>query len=139
MLTRVFFYGLYMDAALLESMGFQPREVGAARLDDFQIRIGERATLVPAPGKAAYGILHDLPRREVSALYARPEVRGYVAQPVNATLLVDSSLHPASCYVLPPSAVGSTTNVDYAARLARLVSQLGLPAQYAEEIEALIF
>jgi hypothetical protein len=45
MSTRVFFYGLYMDATLLESMGFQPRQVGAARLDNYQINIGERATL----------------------------------------------------------------------------------------------
>lgn len=138
MTTRLFFHGLYMDATLLESMGFQPRPVGTARLDDYQIRIGERATRVPARGKSAYGYLHDLPQEEVSALYSRPEVREYIPQPVVAALLADSSLHHASCYVLQSRETGSNTNVGYAAKLAALVSQLGLPSKYAREIEDLV-
>lgn len=138
MSTRVFFYGLYMDATLLESMGFRPQQIGAARLDNYQIKIGERATLIPARGKSSYGYLHDLPREEVSALYSRPEVRGYILQPVVATLLADSSLHHASCYVLQSAETGSNTNVEYAAKLAALVSHLGLPSRYAKEIEALV-
>ncbi len=138
MSTRVFFYGLYMDATLLESLGFRPRKVGAARLDDYQIEIGERATVVPARGKSSYGFLHDLPREDVSALYSRPEVRGYVPQPVVAALLADSSLHHASCYVLQSEDTGSNTNLEYAAKLATLVAQLGLPPEYAKEIEALV-
>lgn len=135
--TRVFFYGLYMDVARLESMGFHPSEVGAARLDDHRIAIGERATLVPARGKSAYGFLHDFSEEEVSALYARPEVRGYVPQPVVAALLSDSSLHHATCYVLRSEEIGSHPNVEYAAKLAVLVLRLGLPSQYAKEIEEL--
>jgi hypothetical protein len=135
--TRVFFYGLYMDATLLESMGFRPRQIGAARLDNYRIEIGERATLIPARGKSSYGYLHDLLQEEVSALYARPEVRGYIPQPVVATLLADSSLHHASCYVLPPTETGSITDAEYAVKLAALVSHLGLPLGYAKEIEAL--
>lgn len=138
MTTRVFFYGLYMDATLLESLGFRPRPVGAARLDDYQIRIGERATRVPARGKSAYGYLHDLPQEEVSALYSRPEVRGYIPQPVVAVLLADSSLRHASCYVLQSKETGPDTRRRYAARLAALVSQLGLPSEYAREIEDLV-
>ncbi len=138
MSTRVFFYGLYMDATLLESLGFRPRKVGAARLDDYQIEIGERATVVPARGKSSYGFLHDLPREDLSALYSRPEVRGYVPQPVVAALLADSSLHHASCYVLQSEDTGSNTNLEYAAKLATLVAQLGLPPEYAKEIEALV-
>ena len=138
MSTRVFFYGLYMDAALLESMGFRPRQIGAARLDNYQIRIGERATLIPARGKSSYGFLHDLPQEEVSALYSRPEVRGYISQPVVATLLADSSLHHASCYVLQSEETGSDTNLEYAAKLATLVAHLGLPSKYAKEIEDLV-
>lgn len=138
MSIRVFFYGLYMDVTLLESMGFQPRQVGAARLDNYQIKIGERATLIPARGKSSYGFLHDLPQEEVIALYSRPEVRGYVPQPVAAALLADSSLHHASCYVLQSEEAGSRTNVEYVVKLATLVSRLGLPSKYAKEIEDLV-
>ncbi len=132
--ARVFFYGLYMDTNLLESLGFHPRQVVAARLDDHEIRIGERATLVPARGKISYGLLHDLARDDVTALYARPEVRAYRAQPVVCMLLADSSLHSASCYVLQPHEIGQDTNAEYAAKLAALVSRLGLPRNYAKEI-----
>ena len=138
MSTRVFFYGLYMDATLLESMGFRPRQVGAARLDNYQIKIGERATLIRARGKSSYGFLLDLPHEEVSALYSRPEVRGYIPQPVMAALLTDSSLHHASCYVLQSEETRLNTNVEYAAKLAALVSHLGLPTEYAKEIERLV-
>ncbi len=138
MSTRVFFYGLYMDATLLESMGFQPRHVGAARIDNYQIKIGERATLIPAAGRSSYGFLLDMPDEEVSALYSRPEVRGYVPVQVEAILLADSSVHRASCYVLESEETCSNTNVEYAAKLAALVSHLGLPSDYAEEIEGLV-
>jgi hypothetical protein len=63
-LKRVFFYGLYMDAGLLESMGFRPRTVGPARLAGYRLRLGGRATIVPAAGASAFGFLHDLPREE---------------------------------------------------------------------------
>lgn len=138
MSTRVFFYGLYMDVNLLESMGYQPKQVGAARLDDYQLRIGERATLVPAPGKSSYGFLHDLSGEDVSSLYSRPEVHGYIAQPVVATLLSDSSMQHASCYVLESADAGSHSNLEYAVKLAALVSNLGLPPDYAAEINSLI-
>jgi hypothetical protein len=138
MTKRIFFYGLYMDAALLESMGFRPRRVGAARLDGNRLQIGERATLVVAEEKSCYGFLIDLSTEEVSALYSRPEVRGYVPQAVVVTLLADSSTQEANCYVLPPGETGSNTNVEYAAKLSALASRLGLPAEYAKEIELLV-
>ncbi len=138
MSTRVFFYGLYMDVTLLRGLGFRPRQVGAARLDDYQIRIGERATLVPARGRSSYGLLHDLAQAEISALYSRPEVLGYQPQPVVVTLLEDCSMQQADCYVLRPAETGSGTNVEYAARLAMLVRQLGLPSEYANEIQAVV-
>ena len=137
MTTRIFFYGLYMDAVMLESLGLRPREVGAARLDGYRLQIGERATLFAAEGKSSYGFLHDLSAEEASALYSRPEVRAYVPQTVMATLLADSSVHQAICYVLPQEETGSNTNVEYAAKLAALVSRLGLPAQYSKEIQRL--
>jgi hypothetical protein len=74
----------------------------------------------------------------VSTLYSRPEVRGYIPQPVVAALLADTSLHHAIRYVLQSEDTGSLTHVEYAAKLATLVSHLGLPATYAKEIEDLV-
>ncbi|ANM28387.1 hypothetical protein ABI59_00220 [Acidobacteria bacterium Mor1] len=134
---RIFFYGLYMDAALLESMGYGPTHVGAARLDDFRLRIGSRATLIQEHGRASYGFLLDLPDEEASALYSRPEVAGYVPTQVQVTLLADSTLHPASCYLLATDEGPAEPNVEYASKLVALTTRLGLPAAYVEEIAAI--
>jgi hypothetical protein len=134
MSSRVFFYGLYMDSELLERMGFQSKSVGAAKLVDYSLDIGERATLVPDPGRVTYGYLLDLDDDEVSKLYSRPEVVDYRAESVEAVLLIDDSKHRASCYVLPESKLGGKTNTAYAEKLAALVRKLGLPAEYANEI-----
>jgi hypothetical protein len=131
----VFFYGLYMDAGLLESLGYAPRVVGPARLNDYRLAISVRATLVPAEGKCSFGFLIDLSEEEVRALYARPEVQGYEPIEVTAVLLHDSSDHPAVCYVLQsPGHAG--TNAAYVEKLAALVTRLGLPEGYAREIES---
>ena len=134
MSSRIFFYGLYMDSVLLESMGFQPEIIGAAKLDNYQIIIGDRATLVRAPGQISYGFLLDLTEEDASNLYSRPEVNGYVPERVEATLLTDSSLHPALCYVLSSVKLGADTNAEYAVKLSALVTELGLPSDYAKEI-----
>jgi hypothetical protein len=137
MTTSVFFYGLYMDTSLLESMGLRPRQIGAARLDGFQLRIGERATLVPAPGRSAYGFMIDLSEGEVAELYSRPEVRGYIPESVTVVLLDDSSEHRAVCYVLQSEEPNSGADAQYAASLAALVARLGLPTAYAREVARL--
>ena len=137
MTTRIFFYGLYMDSGLLQSMGLRPRVVGAARLDDYQLRICRRATLVPARGKSSYGFLHELEPGEAEALYSRPEVRGYVPQAVKVTLLANAAVHDADCYVLESEETDAAPDADYATRLAALVARLGLPPHYARQIERL--
>ncbi len=135
MSSRIFFYGLYMDSRLLEGMGFRPKSVGAARLINHSLEIGERATLVPDSGRVAYGYLLDLEDDEVSELYSRPEVLDYRAESVEATLLSDGSKHRALCYVLPESKLGGKRNTGYAEKLKMLVLRLGLPSEYANEIE----
>jgi hypothetical protein len=134
MSTRVFFYGLYMDSELLQSMGFQPRSVGAAKLVDYSLDIGERATLFSDAGRVAYGYVLDLEDDEVSKLYSRPEVVDYRAESVEVLLLIDDSKHRALCYVLPESKLGGKTNRAYAEKLAALVRKMGLPTEYANEI-----
>jgi hypothetical protein len=52
-----FFYGLFMDVAVLRQAGTCPSNVRRAYVDDFALRIGERATLVPSLGTRAYGML----------------------------------------------------------------------------------
>jgi hypothetical protein len=45
----VFFYGLFMDAQLLDAKGVRPADIRPAAVPGFAVRIGVGATLVPAP------------------------------------------------------------------------------------------
>lgn len=134
MTTRVFFYGLYMDSRLLEDTGLHPESFGIAKLCNYRIHIGDRATLIPDTGSTTYGVLMKLPGDEASQLYARPEVAGYEAEQVDVTLLNDESKQSAVSYILPEEALGADPNTEYAKRLAMLVTELGLPSAYAREI-----
>ena len=67
-MSAVFFYGLFMDAALLREKGLHPICVGSAELFDYQIRIGSRATLVPSVGSAAFGVVMELTAEEAESL-----------------------------------------------------------------------
>ncbi len=123
-----------MDAKLLEDMGLHPKLIGPAELRDFQISIGNRATLIPNPGSSCYGVVMDLPDEEASALYSQPGVSDYRPEPVNVALLHDGSIQPSSCYNLPREKLGAVTNTEYSEKLSALALQMGFPSDYAREI-----
>jgi len=66
----VFFYGLFMDHEVLRAAGVQPSELRVARLPEYALKIGDRATLLPAVGHTAYGVLTTLTHTELERLYA---------------------------------------------------------------------
>ena len=47
----VFFYGLFMDYALLREKGMNPVDRRMASVENFSLVIGARATLVPYVGR----------------------------------------------------------------------------------------
>lgn len=130
----VFFYGLFMDAAVLASRGIHATDPAVAWLDGYRLRIGERATLLPEPGSRAYGVLMKMAPQDVKALYSEPSVADYVAEPVVATLPGDNRVS-AVCYNLPAAKL-TGTNPEYAAALLSLATRLGLPDGYLEEIRS---
>ena len=123
-----------MDANRLEDMGFHPKEIGPAELQDFQIRIRNRATLIPNPGSTSYGIVMELSGKEAGALYSQPDVSDYRREMVNAILIKDQSIQRSLCYNLPADVLGSGTNAEYAEKLSALVLELGFSSNYANEI-----
>ncbi len=128
----VFFYGLFMDKALLARQGVSAHHARVASVDGFALRIGARATLVPSRGARAYGVLMTISANEVRRLYAEDSVSDYVPEPVTAELM-DSSQVAATCYNLP---VGKLTgsNAAYAEALWQVAHALGLPEHYLNEI-----
>jgi hypothetical protein len=132
--VQVFFYGLFMDEALLRERGLDPRDVRLASLEDFALRIGERATLVPAPGSRVHGVVLTLTVTDLERLYSEASVQAYEPQPVRVRL-DDGGVIAALCYNLPQAPSREERNPQYAGKLRALAERIGLPAGYVASIE----
>ncbi|HKR00722.1 MAG TPA: gamma-glutamylcyclotransferase family protein [Pyrinomonadaceae bacterium] len=130
----VFFYGLFMDEALLRERGMNPLNRRLASVKDFSLVIGSRATLVPCPGRTVHGVLFSLAHSEVDALYADASVSVYRPEAVSAQL-ADGNIVPALCFNLPTPPSPAERNPQYASRLRELAERIGLPGGYVASIE----
>jgi hypothetical protein len=135
-MSKIFFYGLFMDRALLTEKGLRPEIVGPAVLPDYRIHIGERATLLRSVSSRAYGIVMELAEEEARALYSEPSVREYTRERVRVELLETNEVVEAYCYNLPRELGLAGANPAYAAELSQLVEALKFDAAYLEEIAA---
>jgi hypothetical protein len=130
----VFFYGLFMDTAILRASGVEdPANPRRAFVDDFELRIGQRATLHPASRARAYGMLFALTHSELGRLYAAPGLEDYQPEAVAAQSF-EGVVTPALCYNLrhPPSA--DAWNPEYASRLRETLARLDFPEAYVASI-----
>ena len=132
--VEVFFYGLFMDEALLREKGLEPENRRVAFVDDFCLFIGARATLAPCAGGTVYGVLYSLERGEVEALYSEESVSAYRPEAVSARL-ADGSAATALCFNLPAPPPADERNPAYAAKLRELAGRLGLPPGYVSSIK----
>lgn len=130
----VFFYGLFMDDALLREKGMNPVNRRKASVGNFSLVIGERATLVPFAGRTVHGVLFSLTHEEVDALYSEDSVSVYRPEAVLAQL-ADGNITPALCFNLPVPPSLEARNPQYASKLRELAERIGLPPDYITSIE----
>ena len=129
----VFFYGLFMDPQVLERKGVRADDPKVARLEGQRLSIGRRATLVPDPAEAVYGILMQVSADDLGSLYSEAGVRDYRPETVRV-ILGDGRSVEAVCYILPPPVERVEPNPAYAAELHSLAIRLGLPEEYLAKI-----
>ena len=129
---NVFFYGLFMDEAVLSKKGISPTNAEVGYVDGFMLRIGERATLVRSAGARSYGVMMIISPNEAKELYAESSVADYVPESVTVALAVGGKVE-ATCYNLPVDKVTGTNRV-YAEALWEVANSLGLPKHYLDEI-----
>ena len=132
----IFFYGLFMDVAHLRAAGLQPVARGTARLADRALAIGAKATLVPRPGAAAWGVVVELSDADTARLYATPGVEAYRPESVTVELEPDRRATACVTYVVDAPAAGERADASYVEDLAALARRLGFPATYVAEIKA---
>lgn len=124
-----------MDVEVLGGKGVRVLESRVARLDGYRLRIGARATLVPAPGRAAYGILMQVPAEDLKRLYSDPGVSAYIAQTVEV-MPAEGGRVAATVYNLPECVKDFLANPAYAQKLYDLAVKLGFPAEYLSSLKA---
>ncbi len=129
----VFFYGLFMDEALLRGKGVNPQARRVASVENFCLLIGARATLWPCAGAAVHGVIFSLTHGEVDSLYSDTSVRAYRPEAVAARVGGVQTV-PALCFNLPEPPAGEERDAGYASRLRELAGRLGLPPAYVSSI-----
>jgi hypothetical protein len=130
---HVFFYGLFMDVELLAGKGIVPLNPRLAAVEGLGLRIGARATLVPAPGERSYGMVMELTHAALDALYAGPGLEQYRPEALTCTTLAGEVVS-ALCYNLPQEPPPQERNEAYAGRLRAVLRKLGVPPEYVERV-----
>ncbi|MCG8460575.1 MAG: gamma-glutamylcyclotransferase [Holophagales bacterium] len=133
----VFFYGSYMNPAVLREVDLIPEGFEVARLDGYDIRIAPRANLVPSSQHSVYGVLAEASHAELERLYAHAEqVLGEVYHPYPVlTQSASGSWFPALCYIASSMEPGQA-DLAYVGRIVDPARDFGFPSWYLERLEA---
>lgn len=131
-MMEVFFYGLFMDQDILRNSDIYPANPRKAYLNDYTLKIGDRASLVKCANEKAYGIVMTVGDHEITRLYAEKSVADYLPESVEVMTDTNEQV-TATCYNLP-LALLTGTNKEYAWALHKLAVKLDFPAAYLDRI-----
>jgi len=130
---EVFFYGLFMDGTILLKNGITPSNPRKGYLNDYALKIGNRASLISCKNERSYGIVMTVDNDAIHNLYAEASVADYIPEEVNIVTNTNDSI-TATCYNLPLESL-TGTNESYAMSLYKLAKQEGFPDDYLEKIK----
>jgi hypothetical protein len=134
-ITRdLFFYGLFMDEAILRDKGVSPLRPRRAVVPGYRLRIGSRALLVPQFGAQAFGMVFALTDREVELLYSEPGLELYRPQSVTASF-EDGTFAAVTMFNLGEAHATAEPNPDYAEKLRAVFQRLGFPTDGLRSID----
>lgn len=129
---EVFFYGLFMDEDILMKNGINASNPRKGYLNDYTLKIGNRASLIPCENEKAYGIVMEVNDEEIIKLYAERSVADYIQEKVAVVTETNEHL-TATCYNLPLELL-TGTNDAYAKSLYELAKRLNFPKEYLDKI-----
>jgi AIG2-like family len=134
-----FWYGSYMNTAVLAEVDLRPDSFEVARLDAFDIRIEPLANLVRSDGSAVYGVLAQATHEELDRLYAHARnVLGAVYLPEAVLVQTrDLTWRPALCYIASEMEARPAERA-YVERILRPARDLGFPSWYVKKLEGFL-
>lgn len=124
-LHDIFFYGLYMDPEILEEKGVVPRNPRVASVENYQLRIANKATLLRVPGATAHGLVYALTHAEIHCLYWGAGLHAYAAEALLAR--VGQEQLAVLCCNLTQAPESHESNPQYSRNLATVMKKLGVP------------
>ena len=133
----VFFYGSFINPAVLRQEGVEPESMRLSMLPGYDITIRPIANLVPSPTGVVFGVVSAVSHSSLARLYDHAErVLGgsYLAQPVTV-FVADVGLCPVLTYIAP-SLAAAPARADYVARIVEPGEALGFPEWYLAHLKA---
>jgi hypothetical protein len=133
----VFFYGSYMNRAVLQGVGLVPDQMEVVRLPGFDIQIRPLANLVRSEQNTVYGVMASFTHAELDRLYSHArDVLGAVYVP-EAVVTHDRAnrLTPALCYIASVMEARPARG-DYVDRITGPAREYGFPDWYVQRLES---
>ncbi len=122
-----------MNKDVLIKNGVNPLNPRKGYLNDYTIKIGNRASLIPCKKEKAYGIIMTINDEELVTLYSEKSVADYIPEKVRIIMNTTESVI-ATCYNLPLELL-TGTNELYAKSLYKLSKNLNFPDEYLSIIQ----
>lgn len=113
-----------MDPYFLKQAGVEPYNPRHGYVDNYKLKIGNKATLLRSPGTRTHGIVYSLSHSDINRLYWGAGMDEYAAEALIAN--INNELIPVLCcnLIIPPGE--SESNLDYARKLKTSMENLGV-------------
>lgn len=122
-----------MDDTILLKNGIKQSNPRNGYLNDYALKIGDRAILIPCKNEKSYGIVMTIDKDAIHHLYAKGSVADYIPEGVIIITNTNDSIK-AICYNLPFESL-NRTNELYAMSLYKLAIKKGFPDDYLKKIK----
>lgn len=136
--TWIFFYGTFMDPAVLRGQGIDCTAVIPAKLSGYELRLRPRGNLVVNDRAVVYGSIARLKHDDIAQLYRSLDERWGLKYLPEAVLVetLDGTFKPALVFIVPRME-DSAPDPNYVAQMVAAARAIGLPDWYAEYLKSL--
>jgi hypothetical protein len=136
--VSTFFYGSYMNPAVLKEVDIIPERMEVARLSGYDICIRPRANLIRSEQHCVYGVVAAATHAELLRLYAHSQnVLGesYAPEPV-LVQTSDQRWLPVLCYISHSMKPCPVTDIAYIERIVQPARDFDFPQWYIQRLES---